>query len=195
MRYAQSTRKTKETEITIKIKIEGSGKATIKSEIGFLNHMLETCAKHGLFDLTADIKGDIHVDQHHVVEDTGIVLGDAFNRALGNKRGIQRAGFFIFPMDESLVMVALDISGRPYLKMDAKFRRKKVGDLETDLLEDFFRGFVNSLKTTLHIKVYYGRSDHHKIEGIFKAFSKALKQACTEEKRAGRTVPSTKGKL
>ena len=195
MRTATVERKTKETQIKIKLNIDGSGKSRIISEIGFLNHMLETFAKHGLFDIEAKIKGDLHVDQHHTVEDTGIVLGEAFKKALGDKRGIKRAGFFIFPMDEALVMTAVDISGRPYLKMDAKFKSKKVGNLQVDLLEDFFQGFAVSLGANLHIKIYYGRSDHHKIEAMFKAFGKALKEACEIEERLKNEIPSTKGTL
>ena len=172
MRRAKVTRKTKETLITMSIILEGSGNAKIQSEIGFLNHMLETCAKHGLFDLHAIIKGDTHVDQHHMIEDAGITLGEVIHKALGYKKGMQRAGFFIFPMDEALVMVALDISGRPYLHFDATFRRKKVGDFEVDVVEDFFKGFVSALKATVHVKVYSGRSDHHKID----VFSKHLEK-------------------
>jgi imidazoleglycerol-phosphate dehydratase len=157
--------------------------------------MLETFAKHGLFDIDAKIRGDLDVDQHHTVEDTGVVLGGAFNIGLGDRRGIKRAGFSIFPMDDSLAMVSIDLSGRPYLRMDAKFKNKKVGDLSTELLEDFFQGFVNSLGANLHIKIYYGRSDHHKIEAIFKALGMSLKQACEVEIRAKNKIPSTKGAI
>lgn len=195
MRITTIARKSKETQIKIKLNIDGSGKSKISSKIGFLNHLLETLAKHGLFNIEANIKGDIHVDQHHIVEDTGIALGAAFKKALGDKKGIKRAGFFIYPMDESLVMTAVDISGRPYLKMDADFKNKKVGEFSTDSLEDFFQGFVSSLAATLHIRVYYGRSDHHKIEAVFKAFAKSLKEACAEDKRLGNKIPSTKGIL
>lgn len=195
MRVSNIERDTKETHIKIRLNIDGSGKSKIASEMGFFNHMLETFAKHGLFDVRAEIKGDTKVDQHHSVEDVGIGLGNAFKSALGNKKGLKRAGFFIYPMDEALVMAAIDISGRPYLKMDAKFGNKKVGDLPTELLEDFFQGFVSSLGATLHIQVYYGRSDHHKIEALFKAFGKALKEACEVEKRLKNQVPSTKGIL
>lgn len=195
MRITTIERKSKETQIKIKLNIDGSGKSRVVSKIGFLNHLLETLAKHGLFNIEADIKGDIHVDQHHIVEDTGIALGAAFKKALGDKKGIKRAGFFIYPMDESLVMTAVDISGRPYLKMDADFKSKKVGEFSTDSLEDFFQGFVASLAATLHIRVYYGRSDHHKIEAVFKAFAKSLKEACAEDKRLGNKIPSTKGIL
>lgn len=195
MRSAKVNRKTRETDIKIKINIDGAGKSRIKSQIGFLSHMLETLAKHGLFDINADIKGDVHVDQHHTVEDTGIALGQAFKKGLGDKKGLRRAGFFIYPMDEALVLVAIDLSGRPYLKMDARFRRKKIGDLHIDSLEDFFQGFVSALGANLHVKVYYGRSDHHKVEAIFKAFGRALYQVCEIERRLKGKIPSTKGQL
>ena len=195
MRRATIERESKETQIKIKLNIEGTGRSNVASDIGFFNHLLETFIKHGLFDMDAKIKGDIHVDQHHIVEDTGIALGEAFKRALGAKKGIKRAGFFVYPMDESLVMVAVDISGRPYLKIDAKFLNKKVGDFATDSLEDFLQGFATSLGATLHIRVYYGRSDHHKIEAIFKALGKALKEACEKDKRLKNEIPSTKGIL
>jgi imidazoleglycerol-phosphate dehydratase len=195
MRKATVERKSKETQIKIKLNIDGTGRSNVASDIGFFNHLLETFAKHGLFDIDARIKGDIHVDQHHMVEDTGIAIGETFKQALGAKKGIKRAGFFVYPMDESLVMVAVDISGRPYLKIDAKFLNKKVGDFSTDSLEDFFQGFISSLGATLHIRVYYGRSDHHKIEAIFKALGKALKAACEKDKRLKNEIPSTKGIL
>lgn len=195
MRSAKVNRKTRETDIKIKINIDGAGKSRIKSQIGFLSHMLETFAKHGLFDIDAEIKGDVHVDQHHTVEDTGIVLGQAFKNGLGNKKGLRRAGFFIYPMDEALVLAAIDLSGRPYLKIDAKFKGKKIGDLYIDSLEDFFQGFVSALGANLHVKVYYGRSDHHKVEAIFKAFGRSLYQACEIERRLKGKIPSTKGQL
>jgi imidazoleglycerol-phosphate dehydratase len=177
------------------LNIDGAGNSRVVSEIGFLNHILETFAKHGVFDLQAEIHGDLQVDQHHTVEDSGIVLGEAFKKALAEKRGIKRAGFFIHPMDEALVTVAVDICGRPFLKWNAKFKNKKVGDLSTELLEDFFQGFVNALGANLHILVHYGRSDHHKIEAIFKSLAKAMKTACEIEARAKTEIPSTKGVL
>lgn len=195
MRRATVERKSKETQIKVKLNIDGTGRSNVTSDIGFFNHLLETFAKHGLFDMDARIKGDIHVDQHHIVEDTGIAIGETFKQALGAKKGTKRAGFFVYPMDESLVMVAVDISGRPYLKIDTKFLNKKVGDFSTDSLEDFFQGFISSLGATLHIRVYYGRSDHHKIEAIFKALGKALKEACEKDKRLKNEIPSTKGIL
>jgi imidazoleglycerol-phosphate dehydratase len=184
-------RRTEETYIKIELDLDGTGQCQVSSKIGFLNHMLETLAKHGLFDLRAKIEGDLEVDQHHTVEDTGIALGQAFKEALGDKGGIKRAGFFVFPMDESLAAVAVDLSGRPFLRMDVKFRNRKVGDFNTDLLEDFFQGFVTAAGADLHIKAQ-GRSDHHKIEAIFKALARALKEACEVE---GRGIRSTKGAL
>src|SRR3989338_8041014 len=193
MRTAKISRKTKETKIEAKLNIDGKGKYEIKTPIGFFTHMLESFAKHGLFDIELDVKGDLGVDQHHTVEDTGIVLGQAFKKALGNKKGINRAGYFIFPMDETLAIAALDISGRPYLKFDGKLRRRFCGDFDTDLLEDFFYGFSIGLQANIGVKIEYGRSDHHKIEALFKAFAKAMKMACSKNKRALKEMPSTKG--
>lgn len=195
MKTTKIERNTKETQIKVDLNIYGTGKSEITSEIGFLNHMLETFSKHGLFDLKAKITGDLHVDQHHTIEDIGIVLGDAFKSALGDKRGIKRNGFCLYPMDEVLVMTALDISGRPFLKFDADFKSKMAGDLHTGVIEEFFQGFVSSLGLTLHIKVYYGRSDHHKIEAVFKSFAKSLKMAVEIEERVKNKIPSTKGVL
>lgn len=195
MRKASIRRKTKETDIELALNIDGSGRSRITSDIGFLSHMLETLAKHGLFDMNCRIKGDIHVDQHHTIEDVGIVLGEAFREALGDKRGLRRSGFSVFPMDEALVMTAIDISGRPYLRFEAELKSKKVGDFHTDTLEDFFQGFVSSLGATLHITVYCGRSDHHKIEAMFKSFARSLRIACETEKRLRGGVPSTKGAI
>lgn len=195
MRRAAINRETKETKIKIKIDIDGRGKSKIVSEIGFLNHMLETLAKHGLFDIVAELNGDTKVDQHHLIEDTGIALGQALNKALGTKRGIKRMGFFACPMDDALAECTIDLSGRPYLRFDARFRSKKVGDLNTGLIEDFLQGVSLGLGATLHIKIIYGRSDHHKVEAMFKALARALKEACTIEKRHKGEIPSTKGRL
>jgi len=195
MRKAEIKRKTSETTITLKLNLDGSGKGTISSEIGFLNHMLNTLARHGLFDIAMKIKGDLEVDGHHTVEDSGIVLGQAFKEALGEKRGIRRAGFFVYPMDEALATVAVDISGRPHLHWDAEFKNLKVGELELELLEDFFLGFVNALGINLHVKIHYGRSDHHKVEAVFKAFAKAMRMACEIDPRSPEDIPSTKGAL
>jgi imidazoleglycerol-phosphate dehydratase len=193
MRTAKIVRKTKETCIKIKLNIDGKGKYKIKTPIGFFTHMLESFAKHGLFDILMDVNGDMEIDQHHTIEDTGIVLGQAFKGALGDKKGINRTGYFIFPMDESLAIAALDISGRPYLKFKAKFRRRFCGDFDTDLLKDFFYGFSVGLGANIAVKIDYGRSEHHKIEALFKAFAKAMKTACSKDSRAAKELPSTKG--
>ena len=193
MRKAKIERKTKETEITLDLKIEGSGKYDIKNPIGFLTHVIENFAKHGLFDLKMKAKGDLEVDQHHLIEDCGIVLGQAFKKALGDKKGINRAGYFVYPMDEALAVVAIDISGRPYLQFDAKFKRRFCGDLDTDLLEDFFQAFATGLAANIVVRMPFGRNDHHKIEAIFKAFGKAMKMACSKDKKAKKNIPSTKG--
>ena len=190
MRKAEISRKTRETDIQIKLNIDGIRQCKICSDIGFLVHMLETFSRHGLFDIEARIKGDIHIDQHHTLEDTGFVLGEAFKEALGDKIGIKRAGFFAYPMDDSLATVAIDIGGRSYLRFEAKLKNKKIGELETNTLEDFFYGFASGLLANLHIKVEYGRSDHHKVEAIFKAFAKAVNMACEIGKQG--SFPPTK---
>ncbi|HLC65753.1 MAG TPA: imidazoleglycerol-phosphate dehydratase HisB [Candidatus Nanoarchaeia archaeon] len=193
MRTALIKRKTKETEISIALNIDGRGNSKINTGIRFLDHMLELVAKHGLFDIKLSAKGDLDVDQHHTVEDIGIALGMAFEKALGNKKGIMRAGYFVFPMDESLAIVAVDISGRPYIKFDADFSVSKIGDLEAAVIEDFFTAFANNLKCSLHIVLPYGRNPHHEAEAIFKAFAKAMMVACT----IGRVkkLPTTKGRI
>lgn len=193
MRRATITRKTKETDITIALNIDGRGKSAIATPIRFLTHMLESFAKHGLFDIRLKVEGDMGVDQHHTIEDTGIMLGQAFGKSLGSKKGINRAGYFIFPMDEALAIVAVDIGGRPYLKFNGAFKRRFCGDLDTDLLEDFFYGFSIGLGANIAVQIRYGRSDHHKIEVVFKAFAKAMKTACSTDKRAMKELPSTKG--
>jgi imidazoleglycerol-phosphate dehydratase len=193
MRTAEIKRHTKETNIFIHLNIDGAGEYKIQTPIGFLTHMLESFAKHALFDMKLQAEGDLHVDQHHLVEDCGIVLGQAFKKALGDKKGINRAGYFVYPMDEALAVVAVDISGRPYLQFDATFKRRFCGDLDTDLLEDFFQGFASNLGANVAVRMPYGRSDHHKIEAIFKAFAKAMKMACSTDPRAIENIPSTKG--
>ena len=193
MRTSTIKRKTKETDISITLNIDGKGKYDIKTPVGFFTHMLEAFTKHGLFDIALNAKGDLEVDQHHTIEDVGIVLGQAFKEALGDKKGINRAGYFIYPMDESLAIAALDISGRPYLKFNAEFKRRFCGEFDTDLLEDFFYGFSVGLGVNISVKIEYGRSDHHKIEALFKAFAKAMKTACSKDKRAAKELPSTKG--
>lgn len=195
MRTATVDRQTKETQIKGKLKIEGRGRYDISTGIRFLDHMLELFAKHGGFDLTLDAKGDLDVDQHHTVEDAGIVLGQLFSKALGDRRGINRAGYFVLPMDETLAVVALDLGGRPALVYKDRVKVRLVGDLQTELVEDFFGGFVNHAGANLHALVLYGRSNHHKIEAIFKCFARALKYGCSLDKRLRDQLPSTKGLL
>lgn len=192
MRKTQIRRTTKETDIYVKLNLDGSGKTNITSPIGFFNHMLETFARHSRCDIVAKIKGDVEVDQHHLVEDTGYCLGMAFNKVLNDKKNIERTGFFICPMDEALAMVVLDISGRPLLSFSGRFKNNKVGDFHTDVVYDFFAGFVNGCLCTIHIKIIAGRSDHHKIEALFKAFARTINQACRVDKKI-KGVLSTKG--
>lgn len=182
---------TKETRISADLDVYGRGEYEIDCILGFFGHMLEAFAKHGLFDLKMQIAGDLEVDQHHTVEDTGLVLGREFRRKLGDMKGIARAGYFVFPMDEALAVVSIDISGRPYLQFDAEFKRRFCGDLDTDVIEDFFQAFAAGLGANVVVRMPYGRSDHHKIEAIFKAFARAMKMACAKEERAG--LPTTKG--
>ncbi len=193
MRKAIINRSTNETGVSAKLKIDGTGIYEIEAQLGFLTHMLCTFTKAGAFDLKMKIEGDLKVDQHHTIEDAGIVLGQAFKKALGDKKGINRAGYFVYPMDEALAVVAVDISGRPYLQFDARFKRRFCGDLDTDLLEDFFYGFASNLGANVVVRMPYGRSDHHKVEAIFKAFGKAMKTACSVDKRMVDEIPSTKG--
>jgi imidazoleglycerol-phosphate dehydratase len=195
MRTAAIQRDTKETQIKASLKIEGRGRYEISTGIRFFDHMLELFAKHGGFDLKLDAKGDLDVDQHHTVEDVGIVLGQLFAKALGDRRGINRAGYFVLPMDETLAVVALDLGGRPALVYRDLVRVRLVGDLQTELVEDFFGGFVNHAGANLHARVLYGRSNHHKIEAIFKCFARALKYACSTDRRLRGQLPSTKGLL
>ncbi len=186
---------TKETQIRGSLTIEGKGRYEISTGIRFFDHMLELFAKHGGFDLKSTATGDLDVDQHHTVEDVGIVLGQCFAKALGDRKGINRAGYFVMPMDETLAVVAIDLSGRPALVYDAPTRFRLVGDLQTELLHDFFDGFVVHCGANLHAKVLYGRSNHHKIEGIFKCFGRALRFACSTDARLKNELPSTKGLL
>lgn len=186
-------RKTKETDIKIDLNIDGKGKTDILTPIPFFNHLLDNFGRHGLFDLKIRANGDIEIDQHHTIEDIGIVLGEAFKKALGDKKGINRAGYFVFPLDEALSVVSLDISGRAFLNFDCKFKKQKIGDLDSDLIKEFFWGFVRHLEATLHIRVLYGENDHHKAESIFKAFGKAMKVACSQDPRILKELPSTKG--
>ena len=195
MRSAAIQRDTKETQIRGKLRIEGRGRYDIATGIRFLDHMLELFTKHGGFDLALHATGDLDVDQHHTVEDVGIVLGQLVSKALGDRKGINRAGYFVMTMDETLAVAALDLSGRPALVYKDKVKRPKVGDLQTELVEDFFAGFVNHAGANLHIKVRYGRSSHHKIEAVFKCFARAMKYACSTDRRLRGELPSTKGLL
>ncbi len=195
MRRARIHRKTKETDVKVFLVIEGRGQGKISTGIRFLDHMLELVARHGVFDLEMNATGDLDVDQHHTVEDAGIALGEAFALALGNKRGIWRAGYFVMPMDETLSVVAVDFSGRSAVVVDTKVRTRLVGDLQSELITDFFDGFARGAKANLHAKVMYGRSNHHKIEALFKAFGRALRVACSKDRQLGRMLPSTKGLL
>jgi imidazoleglycerol-phosphate dehydratase len=195
MREASITRNTKETQIQGELRIEGAGSYEVSTGIRFLDHMLELFSKHGAFDLKLSAKGDLDVDQHHTVEDLGIVLGDLFAKALGDRRGINRAGYFVQTMDESLAVVAIDMGGRPALVYDQQVNVVLVGDLQTELLEDFFDGFANHAAANVHAKVLYGRSNHHKIEAIFKCFARALRYACSTDERLKDHLPSTKGLL
>jgi imidazoleglycerol-phosphate dehydratase len=195
VRKAALERSTRETEIRAALEIEGRGRYEVSTGIRFLDHMLELFTKHGGFDLTLRAAGDLDVDQHHTVEDTGIVLGQLFSKALGDRRGINRAGYFVLPMDETLAVVAVDLGGRPALVYKDLVKTRLVGDLQTELVEDFFGGFVNHAGANLHAKVLYGRSNHHKIEAIFKCFARAMRYACSRDARLKEQLPSTKGLL
>jgi len=194
-RRAAVRRKTAETDIHVRLSLDGRGRYRVSTGIRFLDHMLELFARHGGFDLELAARGDLDVDQHHTVEDVGIALGEAFLKALGSKRGINRAGYFIMPMDETLAVAAVDFGGRPYLVMKAPIRARRVGDLESELVEDFFQGFASSARANLHLKLLWGRSSHHGVEALFKAFARALAYACSRNARLKRQLPSTKGLL
>lgn len=195
MRSAKIQRDTKETQIRGSLKIEGRGRYEISTGIRFFDHMLELFTKHGGFDLAIQAKGDLDVDQHHTVEDVGIVLGQLFSKALGDRKGINRAGYFVLPMDETLAVVAVDLGGRAALVYEDKVKTRLVGDYITELSEDFFHGFVSHAGANLHAKVLYGRSNHHKIEAIFKCFARAMRYACSKDGRLKDQLPSTKGLL
>jgi imidazoleglycerol-phosphate dehydratase len=188
-------RQTTETSITIRLTLDGHGRYDVRTGIRFLDHMLELFTRHGGFDLKLRADGDLDVDQHHTVEDIGIALGEAVEAALGSRRGINRAGYFVMPMDESIGVVAIDLGGRAHAVVDARVKTQKVGDLQADLLTDFFEGFARGARANVHLKVLYGRSDHHKIEALFKAFGRALRMACSRDKRLAKVMPSTKGLL
>ncbi len=193
MRRGVIDRKTTETEIRVALTLEGRGRYTVSTGIRFLDHMLELFARHGAFDLEIDAKGDLDVDQHHTVEDLGIALGEAVSKALGDRRGINRAGYFVMPMDETLAVVALDLGGRPHAAVDLKVKVQRVGDLQSELVHDFFEGFAIGARANVHAKVLYGRSSHHHVEAIFKAFARALRVACSKDKQLAKALPSTKG--
>src|ERR1700730_11263017 len=195
MRSANIDRKTKETDIRGSLRLEGRGRYDISTGIRFFDHMLELFTRHGGFDLKLKAKGDLDVDQHHTVEDVGIVLGQLVSKALRDRKGINRAGYFVMTMDETLAVVALDLGGRPALVYKDLVRVRLVGDLQTELVEDFFGGFVNHAGANLHAKVLYGRSNHHKIEAIFKCFARAMRYACSKDQRMKALLPSTKGLL
>jgi imidazoleglycerol-phosphate dehydratase len=195
MRKASIERNTKETRIKASLTIEGLGRYNISTGIRFFDHMLELFTKHGGFDLTLKCDGDLDVDQHHTVEDVGIVLGELFAKALGDRKGINRAGYFVQTMDETLAVVALDLGGRPALVYKDRVKVRVVGDLQTELVHDFFDGFVNKAGANVHVRVLYGRSNHHKIEAVFKCFARALKYASSKDARLKDQLPSTKGLL
>ena len=194
-RTASLHRKTAETDIRIRLNLDGQGRYEITTGIRFLDHMLELFTRHGGFDLELKAAGDLDVDQHHTVEDIGIVLGHAVKEALGSKKGVNRAGYFLMPMDETLAVAAIDLSGRPYLVLRAPLKVRQVGDLQAELIEDFFHGFATSAGANVHLKVAYGRSSHHAVEALFKAFARALRYACSRDVRLKKQLPSTKGLL
>jgi imidazoleglycerol-phosphate dehydratase len=194
-RSARVDRRTTETDIRARLSLDGRGRYAVSTGIRFLDHMLELFTRHGGFDLDLRARGDLDVDQHHTVEDTGLVLGEAVRQALGDKRGINRAGYFVMPMDETLAVAAIDLSGRPYLVLRAPIKSERVGDLQTELLEDFFQGFASGARANVHLRVVYGRSSHHAVEAIFKTFARALRYACSRDASLKRQLPSTKGLL
>jgi imidazoleglycerol-phosphate dehydratase len=194
-RQATLRRKTNETDIRLALNVDGRGQYRIATGIRFFDHMLELFSRHGGFDLELHAKGDLDVDQHHTVEDVGIALGEAFEKALGDKRGILRAGYFLMPMDETLGLAAVDFGGRAAAVVETRVRNRLVGDLQSELVPDFFEGFARGARANVHARVMYGRSSHHKIESLFKAFARALRAACWRDRRLAGTLPSTKGLL
>jgi len=188
-------RQTRETSIRVRLAIDGRGRYDVETGIRFLDHMLELVARHGGFDLEIAASGDLDVDQHHTVEDLGIALGEAVSKALGTRRGINRAGYFVMPMDETLGVAAIDLGGRAHTVVDLRLKVRVVGDLQTELITDFFEGFAQGARANVHLKVLYGRSSHHQVEALFKAFARALRFACSKDRRLARTLPSTKGLL
>lgn len=194
-RTANIYRKTNETDIRLKLNLDGRGKSRITTGIRFFDHMLDLFARHGAFDLEITAKGDLDVDQHHTVEDVGLALGEGVVKALGSKRGILRAGYFLMPMDETLAAAAVDLGGRPYCVVNAKITAKRVGDFQSELTEDFFQGFAQAARANVHLRALYGRSSHHQVEAMFKAFARALRFAVSRDKRLRSVLPSTKGLL
>ena len=194
-RAASFNRRTTETQIRGRLVIDGRGRYDVSTGIRFLDHMLELFTRHGGFDLTLRATGDLDVDQHHTVEDIGIALGEATLKALGTRKGINRAGYFVMPMDETLAVAAIDLSGRPHAVIDLKLRVRRVGDLQSELIHDFFDGFASAARANVHATVLYGRSSHHHVEAVFKAFARALRVACAKDARLAKTLPSTKGLL
>lgn len=195
MRSAQISRNTLETQITAAINLDGTGKAELASGLGFLDHMLDQIARHGMMDITVSAKGDLHIDAHHTVEDIGITLGQAFAKAIGDKKGIRRYGHAYVPLDEALSRVVLDVSGRPGLEFGVEFSRARIGDFDVDLIHEFFQGFINHALVTLHIDNLRGDNAHHQAETIFKAFGRALRMAIELDERMAGVMPSTKGSL
>jgi imidazoleglycerol-phosphate dehydratase len=195
VRRATVDRVTNETSIALRLDVDGKGRYDVRTGIRFLDHMLELFARHGAFDLKIDARGDLDVDQHHTVEDLGIALGEAVSRALGKRRGINRAGYFVMPMDETLALAAVDLGGRVHAVADLRLKVRSVGDLQAELVTDFFEGFAQGARANVHVKVLYGRSSHHQVEAVFKAFARALRVACARDRRLARMLPSTKGLL
>ena len=195
MRRAVIDRKTTETAIALRLNLDGRGTYDVHTGIRFLDHMLELVARHGAFDISIRADGDLDVDQHHTVEDLGIALGEAVSNALGTRRGINRAGYFVMPMDETLAVAAIDLGGRVHTVVDLRLKVRRVGDLQAELVTDFFEGFAQGAKANVHVKVLYGRSSHHHVEAVFKAFARALRVACARDRRMARMLPSTKGLL
>jgi imidazoleglycerol-phosphate dehydratase len=195
VRRAVIDRRTTETQIALTLTLEGRGRYRVRTGIRFLDHMLELFARHGAFDLDIDARGDLDVDQHHTVEDLGIALGEAVSQALGDRRGINRAGYFVMPMDETLAVAAVDLGGRPHTVVDLKVKVRMVGDLQAELVHDFFEGFAIGARANVHVKVLYGRSSHHHVEAVFKAFARALRVACSKDPQLRKSLPSTKGLL
>jgi imidazoleglycerol-phosphate dehydratase len=195
VRRGRIDRQTAETSVRIRINLDGRGRYDVTTGIRFLDHMLDLFARHGGFDLDLRATGDLDVDQHHTVEDVGIALGEAVGAALGSRRGINRAGYFVMPMDESLGVVAIDLGGRAHAVVDLRLKVHRVGDLQSELVTDFFEGFARGARANIHLKALYGRSSHHQIEALFKAFGRALRMACSRDRRLKKIMPSTKGML